>query len=83
MLGEYGTKVVEVFTDNPLSILLEKVNHIGKKTKLIFKGMTFMVNSKSTFKEIGMDKDSTVFFFEQAISGGKIKESNKYENLSD
>ena len=83
MLGEYGTKVVEVFTDNPLSILLEKVNPINKNTKIIFKGMTFMVNSKKTFKEIGMDKDCAVFFVDRAISGGKIKESNKYENLSD
>ena len=83
MLGEYGTKVVEVFTDNPLSILLEKVNPIGKNTKFIFKGMSFMVNSKLTFGEIGMDKDCAVYFVDQAMSGGKIKESNKYENLSD
>ena len=42
-----------------------------------------MVNSNLTFSEIGMDKDTTLFFCEPAISGGGLDQSNMFANLSD
>ena len=81
--GDYENKVVEVLPDEPLCILLEKLNYSDKNYKFVFRSMTYQISSKYTFRQIGIDKDTTIFIFNQALSGWKVNESYKYENKSD
>ena len=67
-LGEYGMKVVEVFTRNYFKVLKEKLN-LDKRSKFIFKGCTYSIMSVMTFEEIGLVNNSSIFITNQAISG--------------
>ncbi len=78
-LGTRNIKVVEVSLDDPLLVLLEKLNICDKKTKFIFKGVTYSMSSCFTFKEIGITEDCRIFINNQGISGGY--EYNKEINI--
>ena len=78
-LGTRNIKVVEVSLDDPLLVLLKKLNIGDKKTKFIFKGVTYSMSSCFTFKEIGITEDCRIFINNQAISGGY--EYNKEINI--
>ena len=82
-LGTNRTKVVEVSPNDPLYILLEKLQITDKNTKFIFNGATYSICSIFTFKEIGINSDSRISINNQAISGGGGEESNRFANLSE
>ena len=69
LLGDLREYIVEVLPNDSLSSLIKKLNISVAESKFIYNGRTYMVNSNLTFSEIGMDKDSTIFFVNQVISG--------------
>lgn len=62
-------QVVQVNITDRLSILKEKLNIYDKKTKFIFKGVTYMIESNLNFKDIGLTTDTSLFFNNPALSG--------------
>ena len=48
-LGKGNIKVVEVSPEDPLYVLLDKLNIIDKTTKFIFKGMSYSMGNIQTF----------------------------------
>ena len=78
-----NTKVVEVSPNDPLYILLEKLQITDKQAKFMFNGSTYSIYCNLTFKEIGIYSDSRIFLNNQAISGGGGEESNRFANLSE
>ena len=62
-------QIVEVKITDPLSILKEKLDITDKKTKFIFKGVTYMVDSNLNFKDIGLTSSTSLFFNNPALSG--------------
>ena len=81
-LGDLGEYIVEVLPNDSLSSLIQKLNIPVSKSKFTYQGRTYMVNSNLTFSEIGMDKDSIIFFVDQAVSGGGLDQSNMFANFS-
>lgn len=81
---KFGTqiKVVEVSPDDPLYILLNKLNITDKETKFFYKGNTYCMNSIQTFQEIGLTHDAKIITINLAISGG-CEDMNRFANLSD
>ena len=77
------TKIVEVSPNDPLHILLKKLQITDKYTKFIFNGTTYSIFSILTFKEIGIYSDSRIIMGGQGISGGGGEESNRFANLSE
>ena len=61
LLGDLGEYIVEVLPNDSLNSLIQKLNIPASKSKFIYKGRTYMVNSNLTFSEIGMDKYCTIF----------------------
>ena len=76
-------KVIEVLPTDPLHSLLQKLNISDKNTKFSFEGRTYPIFSIQTFSEIGINKDCSLFFNTQGISGGGGSEYNTFANLSD
>ena len=68
--GNRNIKVVEVSPDDPLHILLKKLNICDKNTKFIFDGVTYIMGSIQTFREIGIMQDCGIAVYNQAFSGG-------------
>ena len=68
LLGK-DIQIVEVKTTDPLSILKEKLDIYDKKTKFIFKGITYMVDSNLNFEDIGLTSNTSLFFNSPAMSG--------------
>ena len=66
-LGSQKTKMVEVFTGNPINVFKQKLNILDEATKFCFKGITYSINSNLTFEEIGLKEDTKIFFINQAI----------------
>ena len=84
-LGRGNIKVVEVSPNDPLYILLDKLNITDKATKIIFNAMTYCVDSVVTFQEIGLtcdDRISLISLQTQAIAGGCGEVMNRFANLS-
>ena len=81
-LGTGNIKVVEVSPDDPLNILLTKLNITDKTAKFIFKGMAYSMASILTFQEIGLTYDTKIFVISQAIPAGG-EDMNWFANLSD
>lgn len=77
------TKVVEVSPNDPLHILLKKLQITNKDANLNFHGTTYSIYCNFTFKEIGIYSDSRIFISDQGISGGGGEESNRFANLSE
>lgn len=77
------TKVVEVSPNDPLHILLKKLQITDKYTTFIFNGTTYSIFSILTFKEIGIYSDSRIIMGGQGISGGGGEESTRFANLSE
>ena len=77
-LGARNIKVVEVSPDDPLHILLKKLNICDKNTKFIFNGVTYSMGSIQTFREIGIMQDCRIAVNNQTIAGGSefMKEIN-------
>ena len=82
-LGTKNNKIIEVSPDDPLYILLEKLNISDKTTKFIFRGETYGIATNFTFREIGINTDCDIFFGNPGISGGGGSESNTFANLSE
>ena len=66
-LGSQKTKMVEVFTGNPINVFKQKLNILDEATKFCFKGIMYSINSNLTFEEIGLKEDTKIFFINQAI----------------
>ena len=81
-LGTSITKQVEVNPDDPLSILLVKLNISDKRTKFMYSGQTYQIYTLFTFKEIGITSDARIFINNQAISGGAYKINIKSFNTT-
>ena len=73
-----GTRTVEeVSIDNekPLYTLLDKLIELGhsqltdEDTKFTYNKKTYSMNARTPFKKIGMNTDSLIVVFNQAISG--------------
>ena len=62
-------EVVQVNVTDPLSILKEKLNISDKRTKFIFRGVTYMIESNLNFKDIGLTSDTSLIFYNSALSG--------------
>ena len=63
------TKEVNVNPEDGLYVLLELLK-LPKNSKFAFKGETYSVSSTKTFKEVGMDDHTRIWFFYQGIRGG-------------
>ena len=59
-LGTRNIKVVEVSPEDPLFVLLYKLNISDKTTKFIYKGISYSLGSLQTFKEIGLTCDARI-----------------------
>ena len=68
-LGDLGRKVVAVYPYEPLCNLINYLEIKDENVKLIFQGMTYMVNTLRTFEEIGLTKDSIISLVNQALAG--------------
>ena len=54
--------MVEVYTDDSIFVLKQKLN-LDKERKLVFKGISYSINSVFTFEEIGIEKDNIIINF--------------------
>ena len=79
-LSKGNIKVVEVSLNDPLYILLDKLNITDKATKFVFEGVTYCIASIQTFQEIGLTYDTRIFVSNQAIAGGG-EDMNRFANL--
>ena len=68
-MGTKNIKVVEVQPSDPLYVLLQKLKITDKKTKFIYKGITYSMGSIETFSEIGLTTDERINVSNQAIAG--------------
>jgi hypothetical protein len=68
-LGTKNQRTVEVNPSDPLYVLLDKLKITDKRTKFIFKGITYGMSSIETFQEIGLTYDTKITVSNQAISG--------------
>lgn len=75
-IGTSDIRIVEVEITEPLSVLKERLNIYDKKTKFIFKGVTYMIDTNLTFKDIGLTSNSSIFINNPAISGTKKNMDN-------
>ena len=66
-LSKGNIKVVEVSPNDPLCVLLTKLNINDKTTKFIYKGISYSLGSLQTFKEIGLTCDARIFVNNQYI----------------
>ena len=57
-----NVKMVEVYTDDSIFVLKQKLN-LDKERKLVFKGISYSINSVFTFEEIGIEKDNIIINF--------------------
>ena len=65
--GTNNIKVVEVSPEDPLYVLLDKLNISDKTTKFIYKGIAYNIGSLQTFKEIGLTCDARISVNNQYI----------------
>ena len=79
-LGTNKTITIEVSPNDPLYLLLTKLNLSDTKTKFIFRGETYCLARNLTFMDIGMTSDSIIYINNQAISGGGVDENNRFAN---
>ena len=68
-LGTEDTQIVEVDIEDPLYTLKKKLDINNNNTKFIFNGVTYMLDSNLTFKDIGLISNSSIFLNTPAISG--------------
>lgn len=71
LMGDFGTKVIEVDENDELNVLMGKLDLTDKNTKFVFKGQTYAIFQSRTFKDIGLISDTNIFINNQAISGEK------------
>ena len=69
-LGSKIKKEVNVNPEDGLYVLLELLKLPKRYSNFGFKGMKWNISSTKTFKEIGMDDHSKIFFFVQMRGGG-------------
>ena len=65
-------QIVEVDTNDPLTVLKERLNIQDNQTKFIFNGLTYMVDCNLTFKQIGLTSNANIFLNSPAISGSSL-----------
>ena len=68
-LGLDNIKVVDVKPDDPLYVLLKKLNIEDKRTKFIFHGIPHSMASIETFQEIGLTYDTCIYIMYPSIAG--------------
>ena len=64
-----GDRAIEVSPNDPLYVLLDKLNIAGEATKFVFEGVNYYIASILTFQEIGLPYDAIIVVVCQAISG--------------
>ena len=68
-MGTNLVKDVEVHVDDPLYILLDKLDITDKHVKFLFNRATYPIASILTFGEIGINSDCTIILINRAIAG--------------
>jgi len=69
-MGDFGEQVVDVNSNDQLSVLLNLLHLSDKSSKFIYKGRTYQIYTNQTFEEIHLTTDNTtIFIINQAISG--------------
>jgi len=68
-------KDVEVFINDPLFVLLKKLNIDNKNTNFIYNGLQYSLSSIQTFDEIGLRKDTEIAI-DNCASPGYVLMSN-------
>jgi hypothetical protein len=69
LFGTSNTKQVEVQPYEQLNVLLSRLNIADKKTKFMYKGITYGIFTNLTFSEIDMVDGARIFVKNQGISG--------------
>ena len=67
--GSFDYKIIEVFIDDPLFVLLKKLNISNKNTNFILNGTLYSLSSIQTFDEIGIRKDTEIAIDNYASPG--------------
>ena len=80
-IGTKNIRIVEVSPDDPLNILLTKLNITDRTTKFIYKGIAYSLVSIQTFREIGVTCDTRITINNQPVAGG-VEDKNRFTNLS-
>ncbi len=80
-VGTKNIRIVEVSPDDPLNILLTKLNITDRTTKFIYKGIAYSLASIQTFREIGVTCDARITINNQQVAGG-VEDKNRFTNLS-
>jgi len=72
--GTHNERIISVFPDDHLCILLDKLKLKDRKSKFIFNGQTFDVASILKFSEIEIKGNCKISIINQAIAGKKIND---------
>jgi hypothetical protein len=76
--GSFDYKIIEVFIDDPLFVLLKKLNISNKNTNFILNGTLYSLSSIQTFDEIGIRKDTEIAIDNCASPGFVAMENYNY-----
>ena len=76
--GSFDYKIIEVFIDDPLFVLLKKLNISNKNTNFILNGKLYSLSSIQTFDEIGIRKDTEIAIDNCASPGFVAMENYNY-----
>ena len=68
-ISRNSTEVVEVRPEDPLYVLLDKLNINDKNCKFLFRGVAYPIASILRFEEIGLNSDSHIVILSQALAG--------------
>ena len=63
------TQIITVYPQEPLKIIMDILNLSDKTIKMVYKGITYSIDSILTFEKIGLTKDTNIFLFNEAVSG--------------
>ena len=68
-MGINKIKPVEVYPQDSLSVLKQKLDIVDKHTKFIYNGITYSMSSMETFEEIGIIDRAILFVNNQVFIG--------------